>query len=222
MGQEYRRVTTTPGVGISMPGIIIADDFSDPFRWDIVTSVGDDFHELDPNYSFAAKQSLYLQTRTTGAAQNDDVKVRRRSYLDAAQKFQTTIFFRSPDLSKVLDIKTLIIASNGVDRDEYEFRFQPNTPDWAYLNSAGNYAVLAGGALSLESGCWHRLSFTVDLNSRRYRLGLINHIDLQVPLVQGKRTAIGDAIRFDFVLAVRSIGAAAASCYFSNFLIQRI
>lgn len=208
MGKEYTRDITIFG-NIPLEGkIIFFDDFSGPLKWLESGTGGDTFFELDPTIAFTGLQSLFLQTRTTGAAEDDEIIATRSTHLLPSK----TVAFLSRIISYDLgDLKFLFIKIyfySGTNQYITSIRYTPSTQEWHFLNSSNTYSLLALTYPYIVTNTFHRLALLVNFSTNYYHSFQFNDqsIDLSSYPLRSIVSA-GDSRLQTIIHAVATAGA---------------
>ena len=180
MGQEYIRTVRVSGLIESAGNILLFDD-CDVFRNWFTDGTGTDFVvALDTTIIFNGDASMKLQTKATSPAAGDFVEAFRRIYLPASKLVSMELFWRYSIEADTRFIDFLLKYFDSSNRHEADIRYNVQSAKWQYLNSAGTFSDIPGGAQSFTQKAWNRLKFTIDFRNNQYLKFTSN--DLEVDL----------------------------------------
>ncbi|MBA7581720.1 hypothetical protein ES708_23631 [subsurface metagenome] len=168
MGKEYFRHTITRGLIPVGEDLLFFDGFENLNNWTKSGSGGDEIFELDPHFAFSGKQSLYLKTRTTNAAENDFLYCDRPTFLPPTMIAKASFIWYGPTLATAKNISFSIAFYDGGVLHEATVFHYPASNKWFYYTTGPSEVEIPGSELDLSVNAWHRLQLAVDFFNSNY------------------------------------------------------
>ncbi len=168
MSKEYTRALTVFGSVPFAGSIIFHDDFEGILRWISSGTGADPLIELDPSTSFHRNQSLYLRTRITDPAANDDVAAVFYSHLLPSKTLTCTLHFHLRDLLPLKTFELILHYFDGTDKYTAAVRWIKDPAAWEYLDSEGAHPDLNIPEPTLHPLAWHILTLRVNFFTLQY------------------------------------------------------
>jgi len=222
MSREYTRLISVLGTTPSHGPFIYHDDFEHLLKWTKYAGVGDAIYELDPTIAYSKNQSLYLKTRTTGAAEDDQIGTLMYLYMTPPKKLNYAFHFRSPDFTKIKKIRFYFILLDGVNRHYPTIIFYPNTPQWQYHDSADAPQNIANAIYPLQNLAWHRVQLLADLNSDKYIALKIDSRYYDLSAFSLYHPTAGTPMHLYVHIDMYTIGASPCEMHIDDFLIHEL
>jgi hypothetical protein len=175
MSKEYTRALTIFGNIPTGGQIIFYDNFEDLLKWTKSGTGADYVVELDPSVAFHGKQSLFLSTRLTDPAENDEVSALFLSHMLPSQTLTMTVIFRIPDPENHKYVTFVLYAHNGIRLYHANIRYSVMDPIWSYKNSEGSFTPLDPMPLGIYTNSWHRITLRININTLLYTDFSLDH-----------------------------------------------
>ncbi len=222
MSREYtRRISTLGSVPTHGP-FTAFDDFESILKWVQNVGTGDSIFELDPTIANSGNQSLHLKTRTTAAAEDDLIGAIMYTHMLPSKKLNQSILFRSPDFTKIKEIKFFFDFYNIPLRHFAQIIFLPNTAKFQYADHENIPQDIPDSDIKPYPDAWHRIQLLADLNINKY-IALIfdaHYFDLS----HLKLFTDSHLLNTYFLtyINIATIGAAPCELYLDDFLLHEL
>lgn len=180
MGREYTRSIISVGSAPLISSVIFSDDFESILSWFVAYGLNDYIFEIDPTISYQKNQSLYIETRTTNAADNDYVVVRRDTYLLPTKTVTLTGHFYIPTLTNLRHILFAFAWMDGTDKHDASIEWRKADKKCYYLNNANTMTEIPVSLISLAATAWHRITIKLNFNTDKYISLSINQLELDL------------------------------------------
>lgn len=222
MAKEYSRSQTILGLLPISGSIILHDDFSGPLQWTKGVGLGDAIFELSPSISKHGKQSLHLKTRTTDAANGDEVRAVRYLHLLPSKVLSFLSSFRCTDFSKILHIMFSFEWYDGASTHICHLKFSPGTPKWEYYDSATAYQIIAGLGVALYDDAWHNLQLVVNFATDKYISFRLDHLLADLSAIAFYSGAPAADSMLMATIEVKTNSASPAEIFIDDIMINEI
>lgn len=219
MSREYTRNISIIGAAETPTDLLYSDHFYGLLKWDKVAGIGDSIFELDPTIALRGSQSLYMKTRTTGAAIGDAIGASINLFMIPSQKIQAFFHFQLPSLLTLDNLIFQIEMFDGTNFHRAHIAFFPNDPIWKYLNSAGALTPIPDSAINLNIDTWNRLTIYLDFLSNLYVSAYINNRLLNISSLLFHADTDPTNLLTQITTKITTIGAAPTYAYLDNIAI---
>lgn len=169
MAEEYTRRLSILGNIPQAGPIMFFDDFAGPLSWSKVDGAGDAIFELDPTVFHRGSQSLYLETRTAGKADDDAISATHFIPMTTSRKLSISALIRA--LPDGATLKHLALGFHRtIPNDKYigNIRRNGDTGIFQYLNSADAWQDIPGSDIDFSQYHFHRLTLELDFLNNKY------------------------------------------------------
>ena len=219
MSKEYTRRFSSIGNIPSHGPFIFFDDFEDLLKWTKYEGTGDSIFELDPTVAYSKNQSLYMKTRTTGAAVDDIIGAIIETYMLPTLELNASIHFQYPNITKVKRIAFLFTFYDGTRKHIPEIHFFPNTPIWQYKGLDGDMHNIPDSAYSLRHGVFHRIQLLSNLNTDKYIALIIDNHYHNLSAYDIYNSPFAQFIYINLLISVTTFDTSPAELYIDDFLL---
>ncbi|GAH66956.1 unnamed protein product, partial [marine sediment metagenome] len=176
MSKEYVRSTLILGHLPIAGSVVLVDGFENLLKWTKKAGAGDSIFELDPTIAKIGNQSLHMKTRTTDAAENDQIGALWSGHL-LPSKVLTFIFsFYYPAYLPIDNILLEMIHNDGTNDHGPQLQYNPNVPSLTYRNTTPAHIEIPDLALTFDEDCWHTIQMKVNYNTGKYISIQVDHV----------------------------------------------
>lgn len=97
-----------------------------------------------------------------------------------------------------------------------------NTGDkWQYLNSAGSWADISGGAQTLAQGRFIKLQFSLNVNTAKYKTLKVSNLELDISTLALQSSSDSSAATIELLIYGSNAGANSLSGYIDYILVTQ-
>lgn len=169
MGQEYTRQLEIRSLTPASGGVLFYDDFSSILRhWNTVSTAVDGTALLDTDKAHDGSASLRLRAEETGALEDDIIVAIRADPIGISTNLEISIFFWSDENGTQPDLQLELEFLGKPRRRNFGIEFDVVNNRFNFFNSAGAYAEIPGGNISVSPFVWHKLTLRVDNLNNEY------------------------------------------------------
>ena len=222
MGQEYTRTLNIISDGAPNATIQLYDDLNGGLMWEKDTGLGDCVIELTTTKGFSYLRSLHLKTRTTDAAEGDDVTVSRSFPYPGQLKIAVEALFYIADISKLQSICLSCNYANGVNAYLSELMWLAADNKFYFRTGEETSYEIPNAIQPLLSGAWQKISFEIDVNTNQYIKAIINNISYPTPNISIQNQGAFTYVVSSILLSIITIGAEPAEAWFDNIAVRVI
>ena len=175
MGKEYTRLVSILGQLPFADRVILLDDFEGLLQWSAFEPVGDYILELDPSRCKHGSQSIFMQTRTTGQAEDDKVGMTRSLHLLPTKILTLLTGFYVPSGLNTKFIEFIFNWYDGTAIHTASIGYILATHYWQYYTDGEAYANITGSNIPMNDTTWHLLKLAINLDTDKYISLQIDH-----------------------------------------------
>lgn len=208
MSREYTRAHSIFGFLPFTGAVIVSDDFEGRLKYNKVDGAGDSVFEIDPSDSLSGDNSLLLKTRTTAAAEDDEISASRFVHLlpDKIVAFETV--FTYPVVASLKSIGFRLFFYDGTIQHTALIQYLPNTPIWQYYNSSGSYSNITNSGLTLNVDTWHRVLLKVNFATDKFLSLHVDHLSFDLSAFALRTAGSAWNLALDHLVTICTSGAA--------------
>ena len=222
MSREYTRRISVVGNVPSHGPFIFFDNFEDLLKWTKYDGPGDSIYELDPTIAYSGNQSLYIKSRTTGAAEDDIIGTRIQLHMTSPKKLNQAMHFRSPAWEKIKKLQFYHTLDDALTLHTPTIQYLPNVPKWQYFDTNNVAQDIPGATYRLLGNAWHRLQLLADLNSDKYISMMIDSRYYDLSAFSLFTDTPGTGMYLDVIINTFTMGAEPSELYIDDFLIHEL
>ncbi len=220
MSKEYTRIQTIQGIIPIVGTLVFIETFKNGIIWSASGTGTDWIVEWLKNQQFADNPSVHLVTKETTPAATDNTLLSKLIF-SPSDKFLTieaNVRFDTGNVCTGVDLEIQYRDTNTTKL--FGIRIGNTFDQLEAINTAGNYAVIAGTPTNLEPLVWHKLLFQIDLDNNIYKTIIFDNTILTPTNLSFQNTGAGGSNRLQARIRVTTGGAATSEAWFSNIIIR--
>lgn len=222
MGQEYIRSGIVAGDNQRGLGLLYYDDFEGLLGFSAAGDGSDYVVEHDNTVAFMGSQSLHLKTRTTGAADDDEVSATREMCISPHGIFLWRCYFMCPDVSDCKGLRFELNVYDGTANRQGYIYLYPSSGEVCYLNSAGGVTELTDMAHALVDNAWNLFQFKLNFKKYRYNSVSLNNLHHDFDDIKLRNAGASTSLYAGATVKLIATSAAPAEAYIDNLIIREV
>ena len=219
MGKEYTRIFSINGLSPFYGDQIHLEDWTiKPFFQ--VTADGSDYTaDRSIARTFCSKPTFHLATRTTGAADNDHVRI--DTYLPPAKSpfCRIQLAFLSSHISTVKYIDFYFIFYTGALAKDARIRYNSAFQKWQYWSDAAAWADITGFSYVINDNTWNFIELTLDLTNYTYLSFSHNQRSIDLSSLSLHSSAVATGSTIYHIIDLTATATAPANLYLGPILL---
>lgn len=222
MGEESIRRIMVLGSVPSLGPVVLFDNIEDLLKWTKADGVGDSVLEKSQTLVYNGDQALHIKSRTTGAAENDEVYAQRELYQRPGQRYRFECFFAIDEDEQAKYVDFLIYVFDGTLQHVVSVRHDPVNHKWQYLNPGATLTDIPGGAQHLQRDTYHRLLLEWDAVSKEYIKFVCDALEQDLSGTAYYSGSDPAAVRMLLKIGLTAGGTPPGELYFDDVLVMEI
>lgn len=222
MGKEYEREITVLGSVPNLGPVLLFDDMESLFKWTEAGTMGDSVFEKIATVAFNGSASLHMKTRTTGAAENDEISGYRMAFMRPGKRYRLECLFR-PDA--VAQSKYVYFEPKIWDGTNYHLlrvRWDEAGAKWQYTDAVPSWQDIPGGAQDLLADQFGRLLLEWDQEKKEYIRLISGGLEVDMSGLSYASSASGAAQALRLDIGMTAGATPPGEVYFDDVLVLEI
>lgn len=222
MGEEYQRSSNILSVVENRGSLLFGTDFSLGRNWEAGGTGSDYITELSQAHRFQNLNSLYLTTRYTSKAANDNVTATFYYPRQLNTTIQVSMQYYQPSTADQKQLELYQIFYDGTTQHVAKILVDAQNNKLQYLNSSNTFTDVTSGAISINTSSWNFIQYSVDLTNKKYKSLLYNSQSFDLSSLAYYSAASGTTDLNYLEILLTAQNGNQPEIYISNIVIEKI
>lgn len=222
MGKEYEREITVLGSVPYLGRVMLYDDMEDLLKFVKGGTGGDDVFEKDQTQVYNGDYSLHMKTRTTGAAEDDDIWGERYLFQRPGERYRLECLFHHKNAVAGKYVNFEIFIQDATTYHQVRIRYNVATEYWMMFRETEYWGNIQGGSQNLNQGQYHRFLMEWDQYKKEFRRFVCDGLEIDM---KGMAYASAGNVQFQYMKLVLGCEAGAgppAEVFFDDVLVLEL
>lgn len=222
MGKEYERDFVQRGDLPMFGPMLLYDSIEGNFTWTKGGTGGNDQLVKAALGGFQSAYGMQMTTRTTSAAQYDNVTATMLLGFSNKTQFRVGCIWQHTGAGVLGSFGIDAIFYDGSTKHYTRIRWDADEGAWTYWNAAGTWTTIAGTTMTELVNVWNRIEFDVDLTKGEYRLIKANNKQVSLVGLAYQSVVEAHAPNIELVIRLMNNTAAAINAYVDHIYCKEI